>query len=82
MGVPTTARPTLRRGSKGSAVSDLQTRLNAWRSRTYGISLPALAVDGDFGPKTHAMVVEFQKRKGLKVDGIVGAQTWGTLLAI
>ena len=82
MGVPSGSRPTLRRGSKGTLVSDLQTRLNTWRARTYGITLPALVVDGDFGSKTHAMVVEFQKRNGLTVDGIVGPQTWGALLAL
>jgi len=82
MGVAPTSRPTLRRGSKGASVSDLQTRLNTWRSRTYGVKLPALVVDGDFGSKTHAMVVEFQRRKALTVDGVVGPQTWGALLAI
>jgi peptidoglycan hydrolase-like protein with peptidoglycan-binding domain len=59
----------------------LQTRLNAWRAKTYGITLPPLVVDGDFGPKTDAMVREFQRRKGLVVDGIAGALTWGALLA-
>jgi V8-like Glu-specific endopeptidase len=81
MNVPTTARPTLRRGSKGAAVSDLQTRLNAWRAKTFGIALPALVVDGDFGQKTEAMVREFQRRNSLSVDGVVGALTWGALLA-
>jgi V8-like Glu-specific endopeptidase len=75
-------RPILRRGSKGAAVSDLQTRLNAWRARTPGIKLAPLAVDGDFGPKTQGMVIEFQKRNGLTVDGVVGPQTWGALLAL
>jgi V8-like Glu-specific endopeptidase len=82
MGVPTTPKPTLRRGSKGSAVSELQTRLNAWRAKTFGITLAPLVVDGDFGSKTDAMVREFQRRKGLVVDGIVGALTWGALLAL
>jgi V8-like Glu-specific endopeptidase len=76
------SRPVLRRGSKGSAVVELQSRLNAWRLTTPGVTLAPLVMDGDFGPKTHAMVVEFQRKKGLTVDGIVGPQTWGALLAL
>jgi peptidoglycan hydrolase-like protein with peptidoglycan-binding domain len=41
--------------------------------------LTALAVDGDFGPLTHARVVEFQKSNQLKPDGIVGPNTMGKL---
>ncbi|PEJ48210.1 hypothetical protein CN692_24190 [Bacillus sp. AFS002410] len=36
-------------------------------------------VDGKFGPKTEKAVKEYQKRKGLTVDGIVGQQTWSKL---
>jgi V8-like Glu-specific endopeptidase len=75
------SRPILRSGSKGAAVVDLQSRLNAWRLATPGVSLAPLVMDGDFGPKTHAMVVAFQRKKGLTVDGVVGPQTWGALLA-
>jgi murein DD-endopeptidase MepM/ murein hydrolase activator NlpD len=34
---------------------------------------------GPFGPKTHAAVVAFQKKHGLKADGIVGPLTWSKL---
>ncbi|KKI92219.1 hypothetical protein WQ54_10365 [Bacillus sp. SA1-12] len=34
------------------------------------------AIDGIFGTKTEAAVKAFQNRKGLKVDGIVGKQTY------
>jgi peptidoglycan hydrolase-like protein with peptidoglycan-binding domain len=37
-------------------------------------------VDGVFGPKTHARVVEFQRANGLKPDGLVGPNTLGKLL--
>lgn len=37
-------------------------------------------VDGVFGAKTEAAVKNFQRAKGLKVDGIVGPQTWKPLL--
>jgi lysozyme len=33
------------------------------------------AVDGDFGPKTEAAVIDFQRVKGLTVDGLAGKAT-------
>ena len=39
-------------------------------------------VDGDFGVKTKAAVMAFQKAKGLVVDGIVGTKTWSKLLGL
>ena len=41
---------------------------------------PVLTVDGDFGPKTEAAVVDFQQMFGLAVDGIAGPETWHTLM--
>ena len=38
-----------------------------------------LMPDGIFGPLTEEAVKEFQKAKGLKVDGIVGKATWSML---
>src|SRR5262249_12817678 len=40
-----------------------------------------LAVDGDFGPKTEAAVIDFQKQNGLRQDGIAGSKTLGGLAA-
>ena len=60
-------------GSTGSVVSKLQTVLNE-----HGYSL---AVDGIFGAKTQAAVRDYQKKNGLKLDGIAGKETWGSLLA-
>jgi len=57
---------TLRKGDKGQEVRRLQLNL--------GISS-----DGDFGPKTDAAVKNYQKSKGLGVDGIVGPVTFGAL---
>ena len=59
-------------GSTGSAVSKLQTILN---QHGYG-----LAVDGIFGEKTRAAVRDYQNRYNLKLDGIAGPETWGSLL--
>ena len=66
-----TSRPTLRRGSKGVAVKDLQNLLN---KNGY-----LLAVDGDFGLKTYCAVTSFQSKNGLAVDGVVGVKTWAKL---
>jgi hypothetical protein len=38
-----------------------------------------LDVDGIFGTKTQSAVKEYQKSKGLSVDGIVGNNTWTSL---
>jgi uncharacterized protein (TIGR02594 family) len=65
--------PTLRQGSRGSAVIDLQRRLAA-----AGFSTGA--ADGVFGPLTDTAVRSFQRAHGLGIDGIVGPQTWGALL--
>lgn len=40
----------------------------------------ALLVDGHFGPVTAAAVSAFQSVRGLTVDGIVGPETWPTLV--
>ncbi len=37
------------------------------------------AIDGKFGPMSKKAVEEFQKSKGLKVDGKIGPKTWGEL---
>lgn len=37
------------------------------------------AIDGDFGPLTHAAVVQFQKSSALEPDGIIGPITWKML---
>jgi hypothetical protein len=65
--------PTLRIGSRGSAVIDLQTRL-----ATAGFS-PG-AADGIFGSGTDAAVRSFQRARGFSGDGVVGSQTWAALV--
>lgn len=72
---PTSGRPTIRQGSTGQAVRDLQSHLK----RVYPKYAGRLAVDGVFGPATRAAVVEFQRRSGIAADGVVGTQTWGRL---
>lgn len=67
-----TSKPTLRLGSRGSAVADLQRRLKA-------AGFNPGAADGIFGRNTLAAVKAFQRSRGIAADGVVGPQTWGKL---
>ncbi|AOY82088.1 peptidoglycan-binding protein [Moorena producens JHB] len=58
----------LRRGSRGSAVTEVQRQL---RQLGYFNADPT----GYFGPVTEQAVIEFQTDYGLRADGIVGLQT-------
>ena len=64
-------RPTLRKGSKGFAVTEMQTML-----LKLGYDLGPCGIDGDFGKSTDAAVRSFQLDHRLTVDGICGAATW------
>jgi len=72
-GVPASTSLTswLRRGSTGEQVRQVQTRL-----RELGYTI---AVDGDFGSQTRSIVRQFQRDRGLHVDGVVGPRTWAAL---
>lgn len=63
---------TVQKGSKGNDVKLLQ-QLLCYHG--YG-----LAVDGDFGSVTKSAAMEYQKKNGLVVDGIVGPKTWKRIL--
>lgn len=66
------APPTLRPGSSGQPVKDLQEMLNA-----LGYNVP---VTGTFDSvATLLSVTSFQEKNGLKPDGIVGPLTWAKL---
>lgn len=64
--------PTLRMGSQGAFVVELQQLL-----RSAGFN-PG-AIDGIFGNQTRSAVIAFQRSKGLVQDGIVGVMTWTAL---
>ena len=72
--VPTTDKPTLRKGASGEYVTLLQTLLIQ-----RGYSVGATGADGKFGNATLAAVKAFQKDNGLAVDGVVGRNTWAAL---
>ena len=68
---------------RGSAPAKIQELLNrAMRdARARGASgVPAsLTVDGILGNASHAVIVWYQRRVGLRADGLVGIATWQKL---
>ncbi len=62
----------LRQGSNGGEVKEVQRRLKNWGYYTG-------AVDGVFGEGTKKAVIAFQKKNGLKADGVVGVSTYKAL---
>ncbi len=64
----------LKPGQEGSEVADVQQRLVA-----VGFSLGDDEV-GWLGPCTHAAIREFQRQRGLRVDGVLGRHTWAALV--
>lgn len=64
--VPNTDFEVVRRGSKGEWVVKLQQALE-------------ITADGDFGPRTEAVLRAFQDAQGLEPDGIAGRNTYRAL---
>lgn len=58
-------------GSRGNDVTELQKKLN---ENGYN-----LKEDGIFGNATRTAVQDYQRKNSLKVDGIAGNETWGSL---
>ena len=63
---------TLKRGSISNYVCIAQDDLNTLGFRTNGL-------DGVFGTATYNAVVDYQRSRGLRADGIVGCNTWRSL---
>ena len=68
MCLSTAQAASLKRGSSGDKVTQLQQKLKNW-------GYYSGSVDGIFGSATEAAVKKFQKKKGLTADGIVGKAT-------
>lgn len=67
-------KPTIRKGSKGGNVIELQSALVK-----LGYGIGPCGIDGDFGSATSAAVEQFQLEHQLTVDGICGPKTWAAL---
>ncbi len=67
-----TAAAILRQGAKGGEVKEVQRRLKLW-------GYYKGSVDGVFGAGTRSAVIAFQKKNGLKADGVVGKATYKAL---
>ena len=65
----------VKKGDRGQSVEEIQIMLNM-------INKNQLIVDGDYGAKTLAAVVAFQKKYKLKPDGIVGQLTYAKLIEV
>jgi N-acetylmuramoyl-L-alanine amidase len=63
------------RGDDGPEILDIQQRLIE-----LGHELPDTELTGSFGPLTEEAVRAFQAERHLRVDGIVGSETWGQLV--
>ena len=65
-------------GDSGQGVRNLQYYID-YLSRFYA-TIPAIDIDGVFGDTTREAVLALQRTLGLKEDGIVGYDTWYTML--
>jgi len=71
--MPVATKPTLKLGDEGIFVNNLQTILNMLGY------LETEQITSVFDFKTEHAVKSFQSNWGLRVDGIVGDQTWAAL---
>jgi N-acetylmuramoyl-L-alanine amidase len=62
-------------GDEGPEIHDIQQRLLA-----LGFAIDAAELEGRFGDGTDRAVRSFQEQRHLRVDGIVGPDTWGHLV--
>lgn len=65
--------PLIRTGSRGVYVCIAQDALTTLGYNTGGL-------DGVFGSRTNSSVISFQNRNGLSADGIIGQNTWNSLM--
>jgi peptidoglycan hydrolase-like protein with peptidoglycan-binding domain len=66
--------PVLSKGSEGDLVVWAQEHLRGAGAH--------LGVTGYFGRKTRRAVKRFQRRRGLRADGVLGARTWRKLMKV
>jgi len=61
------AHPLCKEGDNNGTVGHLQ------------VLLTGITVDNDFGPRTKARLIEWQRSQGILADGICGDQSWGNI---
>jgi peptidoglycan hydrolase-like protein with peptidoglycan-binding domain len=71
-------KPEIKKGCEGQTVKEAQELLLVWKPDC----LPKWGADGEFGTETLKAVKDFQKGSELKVDGVVGEETWKALNAL
>lgn len=69
----------MKQGLVGGGVAAVQYALNGAARLAPDWREPPLVVDGIFGPRTFARLVDHQKRRGLTPDGVVGPLTLNAL---
>ncbi len=74
--------PVIRRGSPLHSIVKVAQRELDEEIRAGRLHGELLAVDGMFGPNTEHAVAAFQAAQGLKIDGVVGDQTWDKLFEL
>ena len=67
-------------GDRGESVRIIQGYLNKIGENTPEI--PAIAVDGIFGPKTKAAVIAFQQYLGIEQTGAIGPVEWAEIITL
>jgi len=72
---PAVAKATLKKGSKGEQVKNLQKDLNY----VLGTNVK---VDGEFGAITESTLISFQKKYGLTKDGIYGEKSFSKMQSL
>ena len=65
-------------GDRGESVRIIQRYLNVVAQGNPAV--PAVAVDGIFGPRTKAAVIAFQRSLGIEQNGAVGPAEWAELV--
>lgn len=70
-------------GNYPGYVKAAQRFLMCFNSNTYSLVMNNGGTDGMFGNATYNAVIDYQQKRGLAVDGVIGANSWkmmGTLL--
>lgn len=60
--------------SHNSTVPDVRTYQQQLKNRGW-----AIGVDGQFGPQSESITIQYQREKHLTADGLVGPQTWNSV---